>query len=62
MCSDRVGSSWSTSGTRRITLGGLLLKGKVLNQGYLLVKFKSSLRKDYGRLTLLTATEYLCHK
>ena len=42
--------------------GGLLLKGKVLNQGYLLVKFKSSLRKDYGRLTWLTATEYLCHK
>ena len=28
---------------------GLLLTRKLLNQGFLLVKFKSSLRKSYGR-------------
>jgi len=44
--------------------GGLLLKGKVLNQGYLLVKFKSSLRKLYCPDHDLDnfVTEYLCHK
>ena len=34
------------------------------SEGFLLVKLKSSLRKIYGRHreTLLTVTEYLCHK
>jgi hypothetical protein len=39
---------------------GLLLTRKLLNQEFLLVKLKSSLRKFY--LTWLTAMEYLCHK
>ena len=29
--------------------GGLLLTRKLLNQGFLLVKYKASLRKSYGR-------------
>ena len=43
--------------------GGLLLTRKLMNQGFLLVKLKSSLRKCYGRhMTLLTVMKYLCHK
>ena len=38
---------------------GLQLTWKLLNQGYLLVKVKSSLRNVYY---WLTATEHLCHK
>jgi hypothetical protein len=39
-----------------------LLTRKLLNQGLLLVKLKSSLRKVYGRpTTWLTSMEYLCH-
>jgi hypothetical protein len=42
---------------------GLLLTRKLLNQGFLLVKLKSLLRKLYGPLmTWLTVMEYLCHK
>ena len=42
---------------------GLLLTRKLLDQGFLLVKLKSSLRKCYGRHhDWLTAMEYLCHK
>jgi hypothetical protein len=38
---------------------------KLLNQGFLVVKLKSSLRKIYGdisAMTCLTVTEYLCQK
>ena len=41
---------------------GLLLTRKLLSQGFLLVKLKSSLRKFYGRHPWLTVMEYLCHK
>ena len=42
---------------------GLLLTRKLLNQGFLLVKLKSSLRKIYvTTMTWLTVMEYLCHK
>jgi hypothetical protein len=42
---------------------GLLLTMKLLNQGFLLVKLKSSLRKLYGRHhDLLSLVEYMCHK
>ena len=42
---------------------GLLQTRKLLNQGFLLVKLKSSLRKFYGRHhDLIDAMEYLCHK
>ena len=42
---------------------GLLLTRKLQNQGFLLVKLKSSLRKFYGRtMTVLTVMECLCHK
>jgi hypothetical protein len=42
---------------------GLLLTMKLRNQGFLLVKLKSSLRKFYvATMTWLTAMEYLCHK
>jgi hypothetical protein len=42
---------------------GLLLTRKLLNQGFLLVKLRSSLRKFYVvTMTWLTAMEYLCHK
>jgi hypothetical protein len=42
---------------------GLLLTRKLLNQGFLLVKLKSSLRKFYSRHhDWLTAMEFLCHK
>ena len=42
---------------------GLLLTRKLLNQGFLLVKLKSSLRKFYGRHhDLVDVMEYLCHK
>ena len=42
---------------------GLLLTRKLLNQGFLLVKLKSSLREFYGRHhNLVTATEYLFQK
>ena len=40
---------------------GLMLTRKLLNQGFLLVKLKSSLRKFYGR-HWLTVLEFLCHK
>jgi hypothetical protein len=41
---------------------GLLLTRKLLNQGFLLVKLKSSHRKFYGRHhDLVDAMEYLCH-
>jgi hypothetical protein len=41
----------------------LLLSRKLLNQGFLLVKLKSSLQKCYGRHhDLVAAMEYLCHK
>ena len=41
----------------------LLLTRKLLNQGFLLVKLKSSLRKFYvATMTWLTAMEYLRHK
>jgi hypothetical protein len=40
---------------------GLLLTRKLLNQGFLLVKLKSWLRKIYGRHHDL-AMKYLCHK
>ena len=39
---------------------GLLLIKNLLNQGFLLVKLKSSLRKFY--FATITATEHLCHK
>ena len=43
--------------------GGLLLTRTLLNQGFLLVKLKSTLRKCYGRHhDWLTVMEYLCHK
>ena len=42
---------------------GLLLTRQLLNQGFLLDKLKSSLRKFYGRHhELLTVMEYLCCK
>ena len=42
---------------------GLLLTRKPLNQYFLLVKLKSSLRMFYGHhQTWLTVMEYLCHK
>ena len=42
---------------------GLLLTRKLLNQGFLLVKLKSSLRTFYGRHhDLVDAMEYLCHE
>ena len=41
---------------------GLLLTRKLLNQGFLWVKLKTSLRKFYGCMTWLTVMEYLCHK
>jgi len=44
---------------------GLLLTRNLLNQGFLLVKLKSSLRKCYGRhhdLVAIDRMEYLCHK
>jgi hypothetical protein len=41
---------------------GLLLTRKLLNQVFLLVKLKSSLRKFYGHHQDLIAMEYLCHK
>jgi hypothetical protein len=42
---------------------GLLLTRKLLNQGFPLVKLKSSLQKFYGRhRDLVDAMEYLCHK
>jgi hypothetical protein len=44
---------------------GLLLIRNLLNQGFLLVKLKSSLRKFYGRhhdLVAIDRMEYLCHK
>jgi hypothetical protein len=42
---------------------GLLLTRKLQNQGFLLVKLKSSLRTFYGRtMTVLTVMECLCHK
>jgi hypothetical protein len=41
---------------------GLLLTRKLLSQGFLLVKLKSSLRKFYGRHPWLTVMENLCHK
>ena len=42
---------------------GLLLTRKLLNQGFLVVKLKSSLRKCYGRHhDLVNCTEYMCHK
>jgi hypothetical protein len=41
----------------------LLLTRKLLNQGFLLVKLKSSFRKfAVATMTWLTAMEYLCHK
>ena len=41
----------------------LLLTRKLLNQGFLLVMLKSSLRKFYGRHhDWLTVMEYMCHK
>jgi hypothetical protein len=40
---------------------GLLLTRKLLNQGFLWVKLKTSLRKFYGCMTWLTVMEYLCH-
>jgi hypothetical protein len=40
---------------------GLLLTRKLLNQGFLLVKLKSSLRNE-ATMTWLTVMEYLCHK
>jgi hypothetical protein len=62
-CSGRVSSSCSTSSIRRVNLvtrggcgsyhdfleRGLLLTRKLLNQGFFLVKLKSSLRKFHGR-------------
>jgi hypothetical protein len=41
---------------------GLLLTRKLLNQGFFLVKLKSSLRKFYRRHPWLTDKEWLCHK
>jgi len=42
---------------------GLLLTRKLLNQGFLLFKLKSLLRKFYGRHhDWLIVMEYLCHK
>ena len=44
---------------------GFLLTKKLLSQGFLLVKLKSSLRKCYGRhhdLVAIDRMEYLCHK
>ena len=42
---------------------GLLLTRKLLNQGFLLVKLKSSLRNfTVATMTWLTVMEYLCHK
>ena len=41
----------------------MLLTRKLLNQGFLLVKLKSSFRKFMvATMTWLTAMEYLCHK
>ena len=40
---------------------GLLLTRKLLNQGFLLIKLKSSFQKFYGRHHDLV-TKYLCHK
>jgi hypothetical protein len=48
---------WSSTNIR-----GLLLKRKLLNQGFLLAKLKLSLRKFYGGHHDLTAVEYLRHK
>ena len=43
-----------------------MLKRKLVNQGFLVVKLKSSLRQFYGRhhdlVIIITVTEYLCHK
>jgi hypothetical protein len=42
---------------------GWLLTRKLLNQGFLLVKLNSSLRKfTVATMTWLTVIEYLCHK
>ena len=42
---------------------GLLLTRKLLNQGFLLEKLKSSLRNvTVASMTWLTGMEYLCHK
>ena len=41
---------------------GLLLTRKLLNQWFLYVKLKSSLRKFYGHHHDLTVMKYLCHK
>ena len=42
---------------------GLLLTRKLLNQWFLLVKLKSSLRKFiFTTMTMLTISEHLCHK
>jgi hypothetical protein len=56
--------SWACGSYQDFLDRRLLLTRKLLNQGFLLVKLKSSLRKVYGRHreTLLTVTEYLCHK
>jgi hypothetical protein len=45
----------------RISLTGLLLTRKLLNQVVLLIKLNSSLQKFYGRHHDLVM-EYLCHK
>jgi hypothetical protein len=52
----------SYSGLHDVLGRGLLLTRKLLNQGFLVVNLKSSLRKFYGRhRCLLTVTEYPCH-
>ena len=41
----------------------LLLTRKILNQGFILAKLKSSLRKFYAAtMYLVDVMEYLCHK
>ena len=41
---------------------GLLLTRKLLNQGFLIVIWKSSLQKFYDTTMTFTVTEYMCHK
>jgi len=41
---------------------GLLLTRKLLNQGFLMVIWKSSLQKFYDTTMTFTVMEYLCYK